>query len=63
MEVCAQQLMGSLMLTGGSAGVFIGIAYGNTIVLAVSPAFLLFGIFLSTLPIPSRRRVLLPTTL
>jgi hypothetical protein len=29
----------------------------------VSPAFLLFGIFLSTLPIPSRRRSLLPTTL
>lgn len=66
MNVCARQFVGSLMFIGGGTGVFIGIAYRNTILLAISPAFLLFGIFLSMLPIPTRRLALpyhMPMTL
>lgn len=46
------------MLTGGSASLFIGIAYTNIPLLAVSPAMIILGIYLTLLPIPSRRNIL-----
>jgi len=58
MNVCLRQIVGSFMLTGGSASIFIGIAYTNIPLIAISPAIIILGTYLSLLPIPARHNVL-----
>jgi hypothetical protein len=57
MNVCVRQLCGSLAVVGGTAGVFIGLLYGNVALLYVSPVVFLTGTVVSCLPIPPNQYI------